>query len=84
MVCITRGRDGCLLVGTQAHFEHPGYPVEVADTVGCGDAFAAAVAHCHLGGYSIDKTADFANRVGSFVASRPGATPPLPEAFRLQ
>ena len=84
MVCVTRGKDGCLLVGTEVDLEHPGYPVEVADTVGCGDAFAAAVAHCHLRRYSLDKTADFANRVGSFVASRRGATPPLPEALRLQ
>lgn len=84
MVCVTRGKDGCLLVGTEVWAEHPGYPVGVADTVGCGDAFAAAVAHCHLRGYPLDKTADFANRVGSFVASRPGATPPLPEALRLQ
>jgi len=84
MVCVTRGKDGCLLVGTEGHFEHPGYPVEVADTVGCGDAFAAAVAHCYLRGHPLDKTAEFANRVGSFVASRPGATPPLPKALRLQ
>jgi fructokinase len=84
LVCVTRGKNGCLLVGTEVHSEHPGYPVEVADTVGCGDAFAAGVAHCYLRGYPLDKTADFANRVGSFVASRPGATPPLPEALRLQ
>jgi fructokinase len=84
MVCVTRGKDGCLLVGMEVDLEHPGYPVEVADTVGCGDAFSAAVAHCHLRGYPLDKTAEFANRVGSFVASRPGATPPLPESLRLQ
>jgi fructokinase len=83
MVCVTRGKEGCLLVGTEGHVEHPGYAVEVVDTVGCGDAFAAAVAHCHLCGYSIDKTAEFANRVGSCVASRRGATPPLPETLRL-
>jgi fructokinase len=83
LVCVTRGKNGCLLVGTEVWAEHPGYPVGVADTVGCGDAFAAAVAHCHLRGYSLDKTADFANRVGAFVASRRGATPPLPEALRL-
>jgi len=84
LVCVTRGAKGCLLVGREGWAEHPGYPVEVADTVGCGDAFAAAVAHCHLKGYPLDKTADFANRVGSFVASRPGATPSLPDTLRLQ
>jgi fructokinase len=84
MVCVTRGRQGCLLVGTVGWVEHPGYPVQVADTVGCGDAFAAAVAHCHLRGYSLEKTSEFANRVGAFVASRRGATPPLPESLRLQ
>jgi fructokinase len=83
MVCLTRGEDGCLLVGTEGFVEHTGHPVQVVDTVGCGDAFAAAVAHCHLCGYSLEKTAEFANRVGSFVASCRGATPPLPESLRL-
>ncbi len=83
LVCVTLGKDGCLVVGTEGVVEHPGYPVQVVDTVGCGDAFSAAVAHCHLNGYSLEKTADFANRVGSYVASCRGATPPLSEALRL-
>jgi fructokinase len=78
LVCITRGKDGCLLVGRDGSADHPGVPVEVVDTVGCGDAFSAAIAHGVLTGMGLGPTAELACQVGAFVASRPGATPPLP------
>jgi fructokinase len=49
--------------------------VNVADAIGAGDAFAAALAHGIVSGWSADEIADFGNRVGALVASRPGATP---------
>jgi sugar/nucleoside kinase (ribokinase family) len=50
--------------------------IEVADTVGAGDAFAAAFVHGLGKGWPAPQIADFANRVGALVASRPGAIPP--------
>ena len=55
--------------------ECPGYPVNVVDTVGAGDAFAAAFLHGLAAGWSAAKTGDFANRLGALVASRAGAVP---------
>jgi sugar/nucleoside kinase (ribokinase family) len=53
----------------------PGYKVEVRDTVGAGDAFAAAFLHGYHLGWSTMRTARFANAAGAIVASRAGATP---------
>jgi len=47
----------------------------VADTVGAGDAFAAGLLHGLQQGWTAERTADFANRLGAVVASRPGAIP---------
>ncbi len=75
LVCVTRGQKGSLLVNKNGHSEHPGFRVQVADTVGAGDAFTAALAHHYRLAQSLDVINDAANRVGSWVASQPGATP---------
>lgn len=75
IVCITRGPHGCVLYQDGACVESPGFPVSVADTVGSGDAFSAALLHGFHQGWNLSGIAEFANRVGALVASRPGATP---------
>ncbi len=73
--CVTKGAAGCgVLVGGE-YVEAPGYRVHVADAVGAGDAFAAAFLHGLDDGWPAEQVADFANRVGALVASRPGAIP---------
>jgi fructokinase len=74
-ICITRGVRGCVLWLDGKYIEAEGYPVEVEDTVGAGDAFAAAFLHGLGRGWPAPRIADFANRVGALVASRPGAIP---------
>lgn len=75
-VCVTRGSKGCALLLGEDFVEAPGYQIHVADTVGAGDAFAAALLHGLGQEWPVAKIADFANRVGALVASRPGAIPP--------
>ncbi len=48
-----------------------------ADNVGAGDACSAGLLWGWLNGWTLVKTVNLANRLGAFVASRPGATPPL-------
>jgi fructokinase len=74
-VCVTRGESGCALAVGGQYVEAKGYKVQVADTVGAGDAFAAAFVHGLGQGWTPLEIADFANRVGALVASRPGGTP---------
>jgi fructokinase len=75
LVCITRGGAGSTLVTPESHHEHPGYSVKIADTVGAGDAFTAALVHHALRGSSLATMNAAANRMGAWVASQEGATP---------
>ncbi len=76
LVCITRGVNGSALVTADSHHEHPGFSVKVADTVGAGDAFTAALVHHALRGSSLAMMNTAANRMGAWVASQEGAMPP--------
>jgi fructokinase len=83
LVCITRGAKGSLLVSADEVSEHPGFRVHVADTVGAGDAFTAALVYHYLRRASVSTLNEAANRMGSWVASQIGATPPRDE-FHLE
>jgi fructokinase len=80
MVAVTRGAHGSLLVTREAWHEHPGIPVKVADTIGAGDAFTAAMTHYLLRGAGLATLNEAGNRWGSWVSSQSGAMPPLPGA----
>lgn len=75
LVCITRGGRGSLLVTRNGLDEHAGFHVKVADTVGAGDAFTAALLHEFLNESPLRTMNDTANRVGAWVASQPGGMP---------
>lgn len=75
-VAVTRGASGCAIRIGGDYAESPGRRVAVADTVGAGDAFAAAFLHGLSQGWNAARTGDFANRLGAVVASRPGGVPP--------
>jgi fructokinase len=77
LICITRGDRGSLLLTAQGRHEHAGVRVKVADTVGAGDAFTAALVHEYLCGASLESMNEVANRMGAWVASEVGATPVL-------
>ncbi len=77
LVCVTRGGGGSLLVSHDGEsFSHPGFPTRVVDTVGAGDAFTAALTHFYVRGASLEVLSEAGNRLGSWVASQAGATPP--------
>lgn len=76
VVCITRGEAGATIVVDGRRYDVDGIPVEVVDTVGAGDAFAAALLHGVLTDTPPEETLRFANRLGALLASRPGALPP--------
>ena len=79
LICVTKGGEGSLIVDKKNHYRHSGYKVKIVDTVGAGDAFTAAVAVGYLKGANIKEISDAANRLGSWVCSQKGPTPPLDE-----
>ncbi|WP_372895403.1 carbohydrate kinase [Stieleria sp.] len=78
-VALTRGADGAAIVSDNEVSDLPGIPTEVADTVGAGDAFTAAITLGLLGGQDIDTVNRNAIAVASYVCSQPGATMTFPD-----
>ena len=83
LIAVTCGAAGSLLVRRNEVHEHPGYPVKVADTVGSGDAFTAALTHYLLQGAPLATLNEAGNRWGAWTASQSGAMPVLNEEDRL-
>jgi fructokinase len=77
LVCVTRGARGSLLVSESESFEHAGFKVKVADSVGAGDAFTACLAHHYVRGLGLGEISEHANRFAALIATQVGATPLL-------
>jgi fructokinase len=91
-VVVTRGADGAMWVGASGEVEVASLPVQVADTIGAGDTFGAALVDAlwereRLGGdrrealrdLPADEVAEVlahAARAAAVTVSRPGADPP--------
>ena len=75
VVCLTRGAEGAALWREGRWTEHPGYEVEVRDTVGAGDAFLAVLLMGLLDGGQDRVILQNANLIGAYVATQPGAVP---------
>ncbi len=84
MVAITCGANGSLLVKRGEWHQHPGVPVEVADTIGAGDAFTAAMTSYLLRGADLATLNEAGNRWGAWVAGQDGAMPNLDDGTRAR
>ncbi len=81
LVAITLGAHGSLLADRQSVSRHEGFKVQVADTIGAGDAFTAGLVHAYVRGAALEQINTVSNLCGSYVASQKGATPELPETL---
>lgn len=79
LLAVTDGDRGARLITRDEHVYHKGFQVYVADPVGSGDAFFAALIHGYLSGLPLADCLQQANRQGAWVASQQGATPAYPE-----
>jgi len=82
LIALTKGIEGSILYSEGKISKHEGYRVEMADTVGAGDAFVAALVTGLLRGYELDDLNNKANRVASYICSKHGATPSLTNEIR--
>jgi fructokinase len=89
-VILTRGARGTLLCTRAGAFESDGEaertmhrfpPSTQADSVGAGDACAAGLLVGWLAQLPPAQIVSLCDRMGAYVAGRPGATPPLPDAL---
>jgi fructokinase len=75
VVCVTRGSNGAALLHDGQFTEHPGFEVEVRDTVGAGDAFLAVLLAGLLAGTPDAALLQHANLMGAYVVTQFGAVP---------
>ncbi len=78
LLAVTDGGNGAHLITMDEHVKHQGFPVQVADPVGSGDAFFAALINSYLSDLPIGESLLAANKNGAWVASQQGATPRYP------
>lgn len=72
-ICITRGKNGAVLLTGEHFYSHPGFKVDVIDTVGSGDSFLAALISRFFETDNYEQLLEFACAVGAVVATKKGA-----------
>lgn len=72
---VTMGSDGAVLYIDGKIYRHPGFSVEVKDTVGSGDAFLAGLLSKLMENEKPQEALEFANGLGAFIATKNGACP---------
>lgn len=83
VIALTRGDKGSLLCTAEERVEHTGPPQDlIADTVGAGDSFTAAMTIGLLQKYDLNTISELANRLAGYVCSRKGAMPPIPDELK--
>ncbi len=61
-----------------------GFPVEVINTVGAGDAFASGLIYGRIQGWNWNQAARFANACGAIVVTRHGCSAAMPTLDEVQ
>ncbi|MBD0367719.1 MAG: carbohydrate kinase [Flavisolibacter sp.] len=74
-IIVTKGGDGALVNDKGTIYQHTGYKVQVADTIGSGDAFLAGFLHQLISNSSAQQALEFASGLGAFIATQSGACP---------
>lgn len=81
---LKRGERGVRLYVDGAHFDVPGFLVEIVNTVGAGDGFASGLIYGRARGWGWEKAARFANACGALVVSRHGCARALPYRHEVE
>lgn len=69
--CRIHHRDGTV-------FDAPGYPVDIKNILGAGDAFGAGFIYGYVKGWDLRKAARLGNACGAIVVTRPGCSNSMP------
>ena len=78
VVVVKRGARGVTLLMRGERVDVPGFTVDVRNTVGAGDSFAAGLIRSRLVGLDWEAAATFANACGAIVVTRDGCSAAFP------
>lgn len=90
LLVMKRGPMGCVAfeqaipATLEAGLSGPGFPVEVFNVLGAGDAFMAGLLRGWVRGEPLPQALRFANACGALVVSRHGCAPAMPSWHELQ
>ncbi|MHA4739738.1 carbohydrate kinase family protein [Dyadobacter sp. MSC1_007] len=80
MLVLTCGEQGAMVLTPDGQYhQHPGFVVQVADTIGSGDAFLGAFLFKTATGHPVNEALEFACAAGAYVAGKTGALPVFAE-----
>ncbi len=74
-ICVTKGGEGAVLYIEGEFYRHPGFQVQVRDTIGAGDSFLAGLIYQLFRAAPPDEALEFACAIGALVAAAKGANP---------
>ena len=78
VVVVKSGMQGCTLFTAQRQVYQPGFAVEVLDTTGAGDTFAAAFTYGYLKRWPYEAVLQFANAMGAAKVQKVGSGRQVP------
>jgi 5-dehydro-2-deoxygluconokinase len=78
VLVVKRGAQGVSIFHDGQVDDISGFPVEIVNTVGAGDAFASGLIYGYLQGWDWFKTGRFANACGALVVTRHGCGKAMP------
>jgi ribokinase len=84
IACVKRGGEGCVVCDADGCRLIAGYKVEVIDTTGAGDSFAAGLGVALAEGLPVNHAIAFANACGALACTKFGAQPSLPQRREVE
>ena len=81
---LKRGEQGATVIENGEETDVPGFPVDVVNGLGAGDAFAAALGHALLRGLPLVEAVRRGTVAGALVASRLACSEAMPRAEELE
>ena len=82
-VVVKNGCHGAVAFGPEGTVRQPAFQVDVVDTVGAGDGFAAGLISAHLDGLELGPALERAAAVGALATTSAGDKDGLPDRERL-
>ncbi|MDR7313067.1 2-dehydro-3-deoxygluconokinase [Nocardioides luteus] len=82
-VVVKNGGEGAVAFGPEGSVQQRAFDVDVVDTVGAGDGFAAGLISAHLDGLAIGPALERAAAVGALATTSAGDKDGLPDRERL-
>ncbi|MEO6960686.1 MAG: 5-dehydro-2-deoxygluconokinase [Puia sp.] len=84
VLVVKKGSKGVTVyTKTTAPLDVPGFPVEVLNVLGAGDAFASGFIYGHLHGWDLYKCCRMGNASGAWVVQKPGCANDMPTRNEL-